>query len=246
DITAPTSTDKVNGDIFKGNVSENKYLTERYFAKVFTYLRNSPAFKNATKQDIIDLVTELESWEPPERLIQNLPYYLAGYDLDDRPVWVAEVGKYDLRAEVELGEENIQACLKYLFLAVHRIVKSIYDRDTPEREIRNAVFIIDLEGFDLLQFSHTKTISLCLRLTRDYKEVTQEFMGNCVFVNVNHIGELAAALFRPILGSLMERMQLFGTNKAKWIPHLRRMLPENVIPAWYGGSKDFKPIQIYG
>ncbi|CAG7717655.1 unnamed protein product, partial [Allacma fusca] len=51
------------------------------------------------------------------------PYYLAGYDYEDRPIWVAEIGKYNIRSVVERGPEGLNDVEKYCFQAAFRIFK---------------------------------------------------------------------------------------------------------------------------
>ncbi|CAG7825224.1 unnamed protein product, partial [Allacma fusca] len=97
--------------------------------------------------------------------------------------WVAEVGKYNIRAEVERGPRNIEIGMKYIFLTVHRFIKSLYDQDTPDREIRHAVFIVDFDGFDLQQYGHPETLAQLLRVFREYKEVIDELVEKSIFIN---------------------------------------------------------------
>ncbi|CAG7732762.1 unnamed protein product, partial [Allacma fusca] len=185
-------------------------------------------------------------WEEPDHLVKHFPYYHAGYDAEDRPVWMAEMGKFNVRREVELGEENLKILLKYAFNAVYRIIRTIHEKDTPKQEVRYASFLFDLDGFDLYQFGHAATMMFILRVFREYKEVIRELLGYCMLVNANHFAQLTINLVRPILGPVLERVDVHGTNKGKWLPMVRRQFPEDIIPLWYGGTPKFKPIQVYG
>ncbi|CAG7718056.1 unnamed protein product [Allacma fusca] len=62
----------------------------------------------------------------------------------------------------------------------------------------------------------------------------------------NHAAQIFIQLARPVLGELMERLVVLGSNKYKWKAELRRHLPEETTPTWYGGPKDFKPLAVYG
>ena len=65
-------------------------------------------------------------------------------------------------------------------------------------------------------------------------------------IAANFVTQIAADIVRPFAGRLMERVDIYGTNKAKWTQELRRILPEETIPTWYGGPKDFTPVKVYG
>ncbi|CAG7724048.1 unnamed protein product, partial [Allacma fusca] len=45
---------------------------------------NSEPFKNFTLIDSINFIDSLEDWEPPKELAQRFPYYLSGFDDEDR------------------------------------------------------------------------------------------------------------------------------------------------------------------
>ena len=78
-------------------------------------------------------------------------------------------------------------------------------------------------------------------------------LNECIGVNGFWIVTFAAnfaalqgvAIVRPFLGRLMEKVEIFGTQKEKFKPILRHTLPPQSIPAEYGGSIDFKPLAVY-
>ncbi|CAG7831453.1 unnamed protein product, partial [Allacma fusca] len=79
-----------------------------------------------------------------------------------------------------------------------------------------------------------------------YSQIITLALGQVVAINVSFAAELALNIARPVLGSLFQKTDIFGTDKARWSAALRRMLPENVIPNIYGGRKDYTPVKIYG
>ncbi|CAG7716154.1 unnamed protein product, partial [Allacma fusca] len=62
----------------------------------------------------------------------------------------------------------------------------------------------------------------------------------------NYVTSMAFNSVRPILGGVFERVELFGTHRVKWMTELHKSLPKETIPSWYGGQKDYKPLEIYG
>ncbi|CAG7827055.1 unnamed protein product, partial [Allacma fusca] len=51
-----------------------------------------PAFRAVVKFD-----NALYKWVPPMDLQLRFPYYLTGYDDENRSIWVVEFGKWNLR-----------------------------------------------------------------------------------------------------------------------------------------------------
>ncbi|CAG7825499.1 unnamed protein product [Allacma fusca] len=65
-------------------------------------------------------------------------------------------------------------------------------------------------------------------------------------VNVNPLAEKLLQLAKPLAGKFLERMEIHGTNKRKWMPRILRKIPRDQLPEAYGGYKNFKPIEFYG
>ncbi|CAG7821018.1 unnamed protein product, partial [Allacma fusca] len=93
----------------------------------------------------------LTTWDAPSELKAVFPYYLAGFDYDQRPVWVLEAGKLDFRRVVEPGEESLATAKRYLFQAIFNIIRSFLEADSGDKEVRKALVILDMEGFSLKQ-----------------------------------------------------------------------------------------------
>ncbi|CAG7821381.1 unnamed protein product, partial [Allacma fusca] len=80
-----TVTTEVTPKEQEEEASSNDYLSEKYFQKIYKYIRNSAEFQSLTKQELFQLLNELETWEVPEHFSKNFPYYLAGHDSASRP-----------------------------------------------------------------------------------------------------------------------------------------------------------------
>ncbi|CAG7833524.1 unnamed protein product [Allacma fusca] len=106
---------------------------------------------NVKDVTINDLTPDLDTWESPQWMQVNYPYYLAGYDYDDRPVWVVEMGKYQMRKLVERGPEALKNFTKYCVQAAKIIIKSHKDRNPDGNR---ASFILDFDGLRFEQFAH--------------------------------------------------------------------------------------------
>ncbi|CAG7717076.1 unnamed protein product [Allacma fusca] len=99
------------------------------------------------------------------------------------------------------------------------MLKSMQVKDTDKKEVRRVFLLGDWEGLDIKQVTH---------------------------LPMSYAAEVGLQMVKPLLGGLFGNIELFGTNKAKWMKALKRILPPESIPTWYGGKKDYKPLQVYG
>ena len=65
-------------------------------------------------------------------------------------------------------------------------------------------------------------------------------------IAANYATRIAYEIARPIVGKVMERVEMFGPVKSKYVPVLRRRFPLKSLPPWYGGEETFKPMAVYG
>ncbi|CAG7731534.1 unnamed protein product, partial [Allacma fusca] len=112
----------------------------------------------------------------------------------------------------------------------------IIEKDTADSEVRQAVGLLDCEGLKVLQVTDLPTIAFLVRRIPIYFDLGSQAIGKAIFINVNHAAEVFLNLFRPVLGGIAENFEVYGNNKAKWMRELRRLLPEESIPSWYGHS----------
>ena len=81
--------------------------------------------------------------------------------------------------------------------------------------------------------SHYETLCKCLTIF---------FM----IFTANFVAERFVNLIRPVLGGIMQRVEVFGTQKSQWMPKILRNLPKDQLPDWYGGEEGYKPRKIFG
>lgn len=65
------------------------------------------------------------------------------------------------------------------------------------------------------------------------------------YFTANYVAENLLNLMKPLFGEEFNKMQIYGTNSAKWLPVILKNIPRNQLPEWYGGIKEFKPVEIY-
>ena len=115
------------------------------------------------------LTPELETWEAPEDMQKGYPYFLSGFDYENRPggiyahdtcvlvcsrsnaimrvklslsVWVVEAGKWDVAKATEQGEERKAIFQKYCYQFAYRVVKSIGEKATEKRPCEKSGFYL--------------------------------------------------------------------------------------------------------
>ncbi|CAG7734102.1 unnamed protein product, partial [Allacma fusca] len=113
-------------------------------------------------------------------------------------------------------------------------VFSMLLKDTPEKPVHTAFFIADWDESDVKELAHLPTLNFLLRLLRAYADIFTESWGYCLLINVNPGAKKSLELIRPILPGVQSKVEVYGTNPEEWTPALKKHLPENAIPAWYG------------
>ncbi|CAG7698269.1 unnamed protein product [Allacma fusca] len=188
---------------------------------------------------------DLEKWEEPEELTKNLVYYLSGFDFENRPVWVVEFGKWDLRSILERGEIWDKLFDKYVDKFLWRLWKSLPIKATPEKPVKECVVIFDMEGYDLQQMNSPAALGFIIKKLRTVTAAIPITSGAYI-INANFLAKNLLNLLRPVLGKEFSRVEIYGANSKSYRRVLLRNIPQNQLPESYGGSKGSKPVQIYG
>ncbi|CAG7717323.1 unnamed protein product [Allacma fusca] len=224
--------------------SQDCDLSMEFHEKMYSYMENTKAFKNKSFEEVAAYMNDLCSWEAPRDIRNNFPYSHWGYDFDGRPVWYDEIGKQDFRRIVENGTYPV---LERFFLqSMIPVVKSILAADKLDDEIRHGVFIWDMDGFSMKQFGHVPTAASVIRMARKYNDIPLELVGKAFLINANYVTKLAIDVARPLVGNLLDRVEVYGSNRNIWLPRLLKTFPIDIVPSWMGGHNDTRPLAIYG
>ncbi|CAG7697127.1 unnamed protein product [Allacma fusca] len=104
--------------------------------------------------------------------------------------------------------------------------------------------------FELVEDSGTVLLSAVQFLLRRFlrlEEIVRDgSLKHIWIVNVNALFDWLWKLGSPLLGSLANSIELYGTNKKLWLPKLLSQLPRDQLPEWYGGTPGQKPLKILG
>ncbi|CAG7716691.1 unnamed protein product, partial [Allacma fusca] len=71
--------------VFELTLQNDTFLNKRIYTKMRNYFTKTTFFKNFTLEDTIEAVDAIHNWKAPEEFVNKLPYYLSGYDYEDRP-----------------------------------------------------------------------------------------------------------------------------------------------------------------
>ncbi|CAG7666821.1 unnamed protein product [Allacma fusca] len=167
-----------------GQHVKGKELSMEVHNKIYSYTKNAKAFKNFTFEETVTFMNDLYSWEAPPDIRDNFVYSFWGYDFERRPVYYQEVGKQNFRRTVEEGTFPILE--RHFLQSFVHIVKSVQEADLPDDEIRNGIFIWDMEGFSMRQFSHLPTVAALVGMAKRYGDLPLDLVGNAYLINANY------------------------------------------------------------
>jgi hypothetical protein len=197
--------------------------------------------------DMKNWMEDIRAWKPPQELQEKFPYYFAGYDMEGRPVWFFEMGKYNFRAQVRKGKEGSDDLEKYLYQGAIIALETSAVKNTSEAgHITQGTIILDMDKFDLAQFTHAPTFSFLSHIFRTYSYLLDVLVKRAIIVNAAFPPEVITKYASGIFGPLVPKFNVYGRSKSKWMPVLKQLIPEKSLPPFYGGSKDFKPLKVYG
>ncbi|CAG7826569.1 unnamed protein product, partial [Allacma fusca] len=139
------------------------------------------------------LESDLETWEPLPELSKAFPYYLSGFDSENRPIWVVEVGKWDIRTILERGEKWEKLFDKFMDKWLWRVINSTKTKATEDSPVTELDLIIDADGMDYRQLSSPKAVGYALKKLRTLAQALPMAHGMYI-VNANFVAKNAINL----------------------------------------------------
>ncbi|CAG7817716.1 unnamed protein product, partial [Allacma fusca] len=159
--------------------------------------------------------------------------------------WICDVGKWNVRKHVEQGHDGKLALAKYLSQAVQNIRKSYNVNATGCGTSEQFVIIMDMDNFDYWQLLSAETVEFTLRMLGGLFPVLVRALHSGYIINTNAAAESLINIVKPIFGSILERVDVYGNYKSAWLPKLLKRLPRDQLPPKYGGSKNV-PLKVFG
>ncbi|CAG7818201.1 unnamed protein product, partial [Allacma fusca] len=170
----------------------------------------------------------LVEWKAPEEIIKKYPYYWSGYDFDGRPLWILEFGKWNVRSIAESDKGTLDLFNIYIDQVVYNAFQSISHNLTVETS-SEVIAIVDMEGWSTSQVSRANVAYLA-KVFNYLVPTLYKYLYHVYIINTNFVAESMINSLRPILGSLMERVEIMGTLKSKWLPRILSQIPQDQLP----------------
>ncbi|CAG7785957.1 unnamed protein product, partial [Allacma fusca] len=155
----------------------------------------------------------LDNWTAPKKILEKFPYYVCGFDIEKRPVFVFEIGNWKIRSFVEKGGQDLEDLDNHIRKFFRRVeIGSRAFFNESEIGAPDTVVIIDWEDFSLNQLIHAPTVQFVLHHFTAFQRL-QDSLAYGYYLNVNAVASQFIALAKPILGSALERIEVLGTQK---------------------------------
>ena len=216
----------------------------------------------------------VDDWVAPLEIRTWFPYYLAGHDENGSPLYVLEYGNWKFIEALANGKGDAakvkQDFWKYFQQGVYRMF-----RDGKANDTQGVGVIFDWNGFSLANYADPIAIELALRqfaaLNSIYKVLNYAILINSkslvthsanneptgfsvkyetsvvhLLLAANFAAENFLRIAKPFIGNILEKCEIFGAQKAKWLPHILKKVSPSQLPHWYGGDEDWKPMLMGG
>ncbi|CAG7732997.1 unnamed protein product [Allacma fusca] len=191
------------------------------------------------EQNILD-------YEVPAEVKKDFPYYLAGYDFGGAPVWIFQLGRWNLRKYVEKGGESFEAMDKHGSQILLRFRESgRISCDHEENTHSGFVSIMDMDGFSMSQVSHPETMMYLVKHFKKFDSVLQPGDLKMSFIiNANFLFRRVWDLGKHYLGPAVTSIEIYG-NPGTWKGQLLKHIPQDQLPEIYGGPTGRKYLETF-
>ncbi|CAG7837505.1 unnamed protein product [Allacma fusca] len=190
-----------------------------------------------------NITEDIENWVPPAEFPEKFPYYISGYDYDNRAILVVELG--NSIPYLKRGGQGLEDLGNYVSQFVERVGSGYF---TKSPDVNSDAFsdevipILDYEGITAEQlFSVENTVfnmDKLGKLNQYYDKIPFGFIVNVSAVTMQFI-----EMMKPRLGQVFQKMEIYGTQPKVWIPRLLRQLPQDQLNCKYGGVRDCNPVE---
>ncbi|CAG7713485.1 unnamed protein product, partial [Allacma fusca] len=147
----------------------------------------------------------LDRWKSPKEILDKFPYYISGFDIEKRPVFIFQIGKWPIRSFVEKGGQaldNLSTHMRQFFRRIEIGPRAFFNES--DLGAPDTVTIIDWEDFSLSQLTHGPTVQYILHHFTAFQRIQDSFAYG-YYLNVNTFASHFISLAKPILGSALER-----------------------------------------
>jgi len=223
---------------------ENLYCEERhdihYFlrflrARNFDLEKTFEMFSNCEKwrkENNIDELFRTFTFPELERVEKIYPKFYHNVDLQGRPIYIEQFGKFNIKKLFEITNE--ERLLKNFILDYEIGLRNRFPScsNAAGHHVETGLTIMDLKDVSLLQFS--KCFNFLKKTTKIASDYYPECMGNLFVVNAPKAFTMCWKVIKGILDPVTtEKIQILDKKYEKVL--LKYALPE-ALPKIYGGT----------
>ncbi|CAG7721994.1 unnamed protein product [Allacma fusca] len=194
-------------------------------------------------QNVTKHSNDILNWEVPENIKSKFPFYITGYDFENRPVIVFEWGKWYTRSVVEKNGQELVDLKKMQDLVVERLRTSFYRRPLNDTESGlvddEFVLLVDMKAYNLLQLTSLQNLKYLMEYFAKFDKCYEKFAYGFM-INVSAVAKQFVGLYTAFMAKYIVRTEVFGTDSKVWIPQLLRKIPPDQLPPKYGGTSTLK------
>ncbi|CAG7785036.1 unnamed protein product [Allacma fusca] len=239
-LSAPEILRNVNNNNFTTQQNDENFNSTKHIPSLNISHLNWQILDKLSFEDGV----ALENYKAPYDIPKRYMYYLGGYNHENLPIWIIKGSEWDI---VEGVRKAQTAELEIYFMQMaQRFIKSIPARSTPDNPVTKAVFLVDFADLQYRQVIHLPTVTFATGMLSAAAHLIEKYVGGAYVVNANFATRILVNIVRPFLEGIFSKVFVYGNDKAIWMPEILKVFPKNSIPAWYGGEKGYKPVEVYG
>ncbi|CAG7732232.1 unnamed protein product [Allacma fusca] len=178
---------------------------------------------------------EITSWDLPEPFQGLLPEELIGFDEDNCPILLSALGKWDLRRVAHEGSPDylLKSQWKWLAEMQDLMRRKVTREGVPVTQVCS---LNDMNGISITQAS-LQVLRTLSDFSRSFEANFPESLKMYVVFNAPWFFSVFFKVARPFLSEkTLKKIHVFGSNREEWMGFLKQVVPDDVLPAAYGGS----------
>lgn len=167
------------------------------------------------------------TWRPTKCVAEDTTFEFTGVDIEGRPVFWLPMGRWNARGWVEKGYKEDIAKLRYYILEtiMYQIGQSKADQ---------CVVIFGVEGLTYWKVAHVETMQIMMDSFKDLAQYYPEIIKSMFVVNTPWYFPYVMTFVKPLLSArTAKKVQIFNSDRKKWLPTLLETIPESSIPKEY-------------
>ncbi|CAG7830067.1 unnamed protein product [Allacma fusca] len=152
-------------------------------------------------------IQDLQNWTAPENFKAKFPYYLSGYDYENRAIIVMEWGKWYTRLIAQTGGEELRNLEKMQDQFVEQLRTSFFRKplngSEPSSSDDEFVMIMDMNHYELLQLGSLKNIQYLMKYFAKFDACFEKFSYGFM-INVSAVAEQFVRIYNAFMANIME------------------------------------------